>query len=165
VKKFIIAVYVDNKFGVLTRVTSMFTRRGFNIDALTVGKTESDDFSRITITMYGDDAAKEQMIKQLKKLVNVKMVKLLSKESSVIRELMLIKVKNDRKTKNDIMTAVSIFRSKIIDYSANALCIEVTGDTEKLDAFIEIMKPLGIIEMCRTGIVALERGEGSLLEQ
>lgn len=105
------------------------------------------------------------MIKQLKKLVNVKMVKLLSKESSVIRELMLIKVKNDRKTKNDIMTAVSIFRSKIIDYSANALCIEVTGDTEKLDAFIEIMKPLGIIEMCRTGIVALERGEGSLLEQ
>ena len=111
--------------------------------------------------MYGDDAAKEQMIKQLKKLVNVKMVKLLSKESSVIRELMLIKVKNDRKTKNDIMTAVSIFRSKIIDYSANALCIEVTGDTEKLDAFIEIMKPLGIIEMCRTGIVALERGEGS----
>lgn len=115
--------------------------------------------------MYGDDAAKEQMIKQLKKLVNVKMVKLLSKESSVIRELMLIKVKNDRKTKNDIMTAVSIFRSKIIDYSANALCIEVTGDTEKLDAFIEIMKPLGIIEMCRTGIVALERGEGSLLEQ
>ena len=164
-KKFIIAVYVDNKFGVLTRVTSMFTRRGFNIDALTVGKTESDDFSRITITMYGDDAAKEQMIKQLKKLINVKMVKLLSKESSVIRELMLIKVKNDRKTKNDIMTAVSIFRSKIIDYSANALCIEVTGDTEKLDAFIEIMKPLGIIEMCRTGIVALERGEGSLLEQ
>lgn len=164
-KKFIIAVYVDNKFGVLTRVTSMFTRRGFNIDALTVGKTESDEFSRITITMYGDDAAKEQMIKQLKKLVNVKMVKLLSKESSVIRELMLIKVKNDRKTKNDIMTAVSIFRSKIIDYSANALCIEVTGDTEKLDAFIEIMKPLGIIEMCRTGIVALERGEGSLLEQ
>ena len=164
-KKFIIAVYVDNKFGVLTRVTSMFTRRGFNIDALTVGKTESDDVARITITMYGDDAAKEQMIKQLKKLVNVKMVKLLSKESSVIRELMLIKVKNDRKTKNDIMTAVSIFRSKIIDYSANALCIEVTGDTEKLDAFIEIMKPLGIIEMCRTGIVALERGEGSLIEQ
>ena len=81
------------------------------------------------------------------------------------RELRIIKEKHDRNTKNDIMTAVSIFRSKIIDYSANALCIEVTGDTEKLDAFIEIMKPLGIIEMCRTGIVALERGEGSLLEQ
>lgn len=162
-KKYVIAVYVDNKFGVLTRVTSMFTRRSFNIDALTVGKTESPEYSRITITMYGDEGAKEQVIKQLQKLVNVKRVQLLPKDSSVSRELMLIKVKNCQDTKNDIMTAVNIFRSKIIDYSPEALCIEVTGDTEKLDAFIEIMKPLGIIEMCRTGIVALERGEGSIL--
>ena len=86
----------------------------------------------------------------------------MEKGGSVSRELMLIKVKNTPETKNDIMTAVNIFRSKIIDYSTAALCIEVTGDTEKLDAFIEIMKPLGIIEMCRTGIVALERGEGSI---
>ncbi len=162
-KKYVIAVYVDNKFGVLTRVTGMFTRRSFNIDALTVGKTESPEYSRITITMYGDEGAKEQVIKQLQKLVNVKRVQLLPKDSSVSRELMLIKVKNCQDTKNDIMTAVNIFRSKIIDYSPEALCIEVTGDTEKLDAFIEIMKPLGIIEMCRTGIVALERGEGSIL--
>lgn len=162
-KKYVIAVYVDNKFGVLTRVTSMFTRRSFNIDSLTVGKTESPEYSRITITMYGDEGAKEQVIKQLQKLVNVKRVQLLPKDSSVSRELMLIKVKNCQDTKNDIMTAVNIFRSKIIDYSPEALCIEVTGDTEKLDAFIEIMKPLGIIEMCRTGIVALERGEGSIL--
>ena len=162
-KKYVIAVYVDNKFGVLTRVTGMFTRRSFNIDALTVGKTESPEYSRITITMYGDEGAKEQVIKQLQKLVNVKRVQLLPKDSSVRRELMLIKVKNCQDTKNDIMTAVNIFRSKIIDYSPEALCIEVTGDTEKLDAFIEIMKPLGIIEMCRTGIVALERGEGSIL--
>ena len=158
-KKYVIAVYVDNKFGVLTRVTSMFTRRGFNIDALTVGKTESPEYSRITITMYCDEAAKEQVIRQL---VNVKKVQLMEKGGSVSRELMLIKVKNTPETKNDIMTAVNIFRSKIIDYSTAALCIEVTGDTEKLDAFIEIMKPLGIIEMCRTGIVALERGEGSI---
>ena len=162
-KKYVIAVYVDNKFGVLTRVTGMFTRRSFNIDALTVGKTESPEYSRITITMYGDEGAKEQVIKQLQKLVNVKRVQLLPKDSSVSRELMLIKVKNCQDTKNDIMTAVNIFRSKIMDYSPEALCIEVTGDTEKLDAFIEIMKPLGIIEMCRTGIVALERGEGSIL--
>lgn len=162
-KKYVIAVYVDNKFGVLTRVTGMFTRRSFNIDSLTVGKTESPEYSRITITMYGDEGAKEQVIKQLQKLVNVKRVQLLPKDSSVSRELMLIKVKNCQDTKNDIMTAVNIFRSKIIDYSPEALCIEVTGDTEKLDAFIEIMKPLGIIEMCRTGIVALERGEGSIL--
>lgn len=163
-KKYVIAVYVDNKFGVLTRVTGMFTRRSFNIDSLTVGKTESPEYSRITITMYGDEGAKEQVIKQLQKLVNVKRVQLLPKDSSVSRELMLIKVKNCQDTKNDIMTAVNIFRSKIIDYSPEALCIEVTGDTEKLDAFIEIMKPLGIIEMCRTGIVALERGEGSILK-
>lgn len=162
-KKYVIAVYVDNKFGVLTRVTGMFTRRSFNIDSLTVGKTESPEYSRITITMYGDEGAKEQVIKQLQKLVNVKRVQLLPKDSSVSRELMLIKVKNCQDTKNDIMTAVNIFRSKIIDYSPESLCIEVTGDTEKLDAFIEIMKPLGIIEMCRTGIVALERGEGSIL--
>ena len=162
-KKYVIAVYVDNKFGVLTRVTGMFTRRSFNIDSLTVGKTESPEYSRITITMYGDEGAKEQVIKQLQKLVNVKRVQLLPKDSSVSRELMLIKVKNCQDTNNDIMTAVNIFRSKIIDYSPEALCIEVTGDTEKLDAFIEIMKPLGIIEMCRTGIVALERGEGSIL--
>ena len=161
-KKYVIAVYVDNKFGVLTRVTSMFTRRGFNIDALTVGKTESPEYSRITITMYCDEAAKEQVIRQLEKLVNVKKVQLMEKGGSVSRELMLIKVKNTPETKNDIMTAVNIFRSKIIDYSTAALFIEVTGDTEKLDAFIEIMKPLGIIEMCRTGIVALERGEGSI---
>lgn len=161
-KKYVIAVYVDNKFGVLTRVTSMFTRRGFNIDALTVGKTESPEYSRITITMYCDEAAKEQVIRQLEKLVNVKKVQLMEKGGSVSRELMLIKVKNTPETKNDIMTAVNIFRSKIIDYSTAALCIEVTGDTEKLDAFIEIMKPLSIIEMCRTGIVALERGEGSI---
>ena len=161
-KKYVIAVYVDNKFGVLTRVTSMFTRRGFNIDALTVGKTESPEYSRITITMYCDEAAKEQVIRQLEKLVNVKKVQLMEKGGSVSRELMLIKVKNTPETKNDIMTAVNIFRSKIIDYSTAALCIEVTGDTEKLDAFIEIMKPLGIIEMCRTGIVALERGEGGI---
>ena len=154
-KKYVIAVYVDNKFGVLTRVTSMFTRRGFNIDALTVGKTESPEYSRITITMYCDEAAKEQVIRQLEKLVNVKKVQLMEKGGSVSRELMLIKVKNTPETKNDIMTAVNIFRSKIIDYSTAALCIEVTGDTEKLDAFIEIMKPLAIIEMSRTGIVAL----------
>ena len=137
-KKYVIAVYVDNKFGVLTRVTSMFTRRGFNIDALTVGKTESPEYSRITITMYCDEAAKEQVIRQLEKLVNVKKVQLMEKGGSVSRELMLIKVKNTPETKNDIMTAVNIFRSKIIDYSTAALCIEVTGDTEKLDAFIEI---------------------------
>ncbi len=163
--KFILAVYVDNKFGVLTRVTSMFTRRGFNIDALTVGETESPAYSRITISMSGDGYARDQMINQLRKLVNVKKVELLEKENSINRELLLIKVYNKNQTSNAIMNAVNIFRAKIIDYSAEALCIEVTGDSEKIDAFIDVLKPVGIIEMCRTGIVALERGSSSLLSK
>ena len=163
--KFIIAVYVDNKFGVLTRVTSMFTRRGFNIDALTVGETESPEYSRITICMSGDGYARDQMINQLRKLFNVKKVEILEKESSINRELLLIKVHNNSNISNDIMNAVNIFRAKIIDYSQEALCIEVTGDSEKIDAFIDVLKPIGIIELCRTGIVALERGNSSLLSK
>ena len=161
--KFILAVYVDNKFGVLTRVTSMFTRRGFNIDTLTVGETESPEYSRITLSMSGDGYARAQMINQLRKLYNVKKVELLDEESSIHRELMLIKVKNSSKFRQDIMTAVDVFRSKIIDYSTDAMCIEITGEPSKINAFIEILKPFGIIEMCRTGIVALERGSGSIL--
>jgi acetolactate synthase-1/3 small subunit len=163
--KFVIAVYVENRFGVLTRVTSMFTRRGFNIDALTVGETESLAYSRITISMSGDGYARDQMINQLRKLFNVKKVEILEPEHSINRELMLLKVKNSSENRQDILSAVDIFRSKIIDYSAEALCIEITGDPSKIDAFVEIMKPFGIIELCRTGIVALERGSGSLLEK
>lgn len=161
--KFVIAVYVENKFGVLTRVTSMFTRRGFNIDALTVGETESPEYSRITITMSGDGYAKEQMINQLRKLFNVKKVEVLENDESVKRELMLIKVKNAPGHRQDIMSVANIFRGKIIDYSTDALCIEITGEPSKIDAFVEIMNDYGIIEMCRTGIVALERGSTSLL--
>ena len=161
--KFVIAVYVENRFGVLTRVTSMFTRRGFNIDALTVGETESPAYSRITISMSGDGYAREQMINQLRKLFNVKKVELLEPEHSINRELMLMKVKNSSESRQDILSAVDIFRSKIIDYSTEALCIEITGDPSKIDAFVEIMKPFGIIELCRTGIVALDRGSTSLL--
>ena len=163
--KFIIAVYVENKFGVLTRVTSMFTRRGFNIDALTVGETESPEYSRITISMSGDGYARDQMINQLRKLFNVKKVEVLSKENSINRELLLIKVYNKSENSIGIMNAVNIFRAKIIDYSSDALCIEVTGDSEKIDAFVEVLKPVGIIELCRTGIVALERGSNSLLSK
>ena len=161
--KFVIAVYVDNKFGVLTRVTSMFTRRGFNIDALTVGETESPEYSRITICMSGNGYARDQMINQLRKLYNVKKVELLEPDDSINRELMLIKVKNNSNNRQDIMTAVNIFRSKIIDYSSDALCIEITGESTKIDAFVEIMRAYDIIEMCRTGVVALERGSGSIL--
>ena len=163
--KFVIAVYVENKFVLLTRVTSMFTRRGFNIDTLTVGETENPKYSRITISMSGDGYAREQMINQLRKLHNVKKVEYLDRDESLSRELLLIKIKNDPAYRQDVLSAVDIFRSKIIDYSTEALCIEITGETSKINAFIEILKPYGIIEMCRTGVVALERGATSMLKK
>ena len=112
----VIAVYVENKYGVLTRVSGLFMRRGFNIDSLTVGETDDPKFSRITITLNGDDYAREQLINQLKKLHNIKQVKLLESGSSVERELMLIKVANTAETRSEIMAAVEIYRAKIIDY-------------------------------------------------
>lgn len=159
----VIAVYVENKYGVLTRVSGMFMRKGFNIDSLTVGETDDPKFSRITITL-DDDCAREQLINQLKKLHNVKQVKLLEPETSVERELMLVKVKNTPENRSEIMAAVEIYRAKIIDYTTDAMCVEVTGEPSKIKAFIEVMKPLGIVEMCRTGVVALERG-ASIMEK
>ena len=163
--KFVIAVYVDNKFGVLTRVTSMFTRRGFNIDALTVGETECPEYSRITICLSGDGYAKEQLINQLRKLINVKKVEVLEESESIKRELALVKVKNSSETRGDILAGVEVYRAKVIDYTTSEMCIEITGDPLKIDAFIKLMIPYGIIEMCRTGIVALERGSGTLLSK
>ncbi len=161
---FIIAVYVDNKAGVLTRVTGMFTRRGFNIDTLTVGETERKEYSRITICLKGDANAKEQLVNQLKKLVVVKKVEVLESEP-IKRELMLIKVKNDSASRSDIMTAVDVFRASVIDYSPEGMCIEVTGNPSKIDAFVKLMQPFGILEMCRTGIVALDRGTQTLFNK
>lgn len=159
---FVIAVDVENKFGVLTRVTSMFTRRGFNIDALTVGETEHPEYSRITISLSGDGYAREQLINQLRKLINVRKVEVLM-DDSIKRELMLIKIKYDSTTRADVLSAVDVYRAKVIDYTSDAMCIEVTGDPSKIDAFIKFMIPYGIIEMCRTGIVALDRGASTLL--
>ena len=160
-KQFVIAVYVDNESGVLTRVTSMFTRRGFNIDALTVGETESSKYSRITISLSGDGYAREQLINQLRKLHNVKKVEVL--QDCIQRELMLMKVKNNIEHRGDVLSAVDVYRAKVIDYTVDAMCIEITGDPTKIDAFIKLMIPFGVIEMCRTGIVALERGSETLL--
>ena len=163
--KFVIAVYVENKFGVLTRVTSMFTRRGFNIDALTVGETECPEYSRITISLSGDGYAKEQLINQLRKLINVKKVEVLEEEEAIKRELALVKIKNNKETRGDVLSAVEVYRAKVIDYNLDEMCVEITGDPLKIDAFIKLMIPYGIIEMCRTGIVALERGSGTLLSK
>ena len=158
----VIGVLVSNISGVLSRVSGMFTRRGFNIDSLTVGETESSGFSRITIAFHGDEDLKERILQQLQKLHDVREVEVLNKNDTVIRELLLIKVRNKADVRQDIMTAVEIFRSKIVDYSTASLTIELTGETSKIDAFIELVKPYGIMEMCRTGLVAIERGENCL---
>ncbi|MBR3532318.1 MAG: acetolactate synthase small subunit [Clostridiales bacterium] len=160
---YVIAVYVENKSGVLMRVTSMFNRRGFNIDTLTVGETERPEFSRITLTFSGDEDDLNQLVSQLKKLYNVKKVEVISGDIGIRRELMLIKVRNSSETRADLRDAIDVYKAKIVDYSADAMCLEITGDTTKIDAFIDNMKPFGIIEMCRTGIVALERGPESIL--
>ena len=148
--KYVFGILVANKFGVLTRVSSMFTRRGFNIDTLTVGETQSPEFSRITISMMGDEYSKTQIIKQLDKLHDVKQVEVMERDETVTRELLLIKIKNDSATRQDVLSAVDVFRSKIIDYSPDALCVEITGESSKINAFIELVKPYGIMEMCRT---------------
>jgi acetolactate synthase-1/3 small subunit len=161
-ERYVFSILVANRFGVLTRVSSMFTRRGFNIDTLTVGETESPEFSRITISMRGDEYSRTQIIKQLSKMHDVKQVQVMERDETVTRELLLIKIKNDSKTRQDILAAVDVFRSKIVDYSPDALCIEITGESSKINAFIELVKPFGIMEICRTGIVALERGSHCL---
>ena len=142
----------------------MFTRRGFNIDTLTVGETERSEYSRITICMSGDKYVKEQLINQLRKLIVVKKVEVLEDEP-IKRELMLIKVKNAAESRSEVMTAVDVFRASVIDYTPDELCIEVTGNPSKIDAFVKLMQPFGILEMCRTGIVALDRGADTLFTE
>lgn len=161
-KRFVIAVYVENKYGVLARVSGMFMRRGFNIDSLTVGETDDPAYSRITITLNGDEYAREQLINQLNKLYNVKTVKLLKSENVVERELLLLKVANTPENRSEIMAAAEIYRAKIVDYTTDNICVEVTGEPSKIKAFIDVMRPLNIVEMCRTGLVALERGSNIL---
>ena len=163
-KRYVIAVYVENKYGVVARVSGLFMRRGFNIDSFTGQETDDPRYSRLTITLRGDDFTKDQVITQLKKLHNIKQVKLLEREESVERELMIIKVRNTPETRSEVMAAAEVYRAKIIDYTTNYMCIEVTGEPSKINAFCQVMQPLGIIEMCRTGVVALERGS-SIMEK
>ena len=158
IERFVISVLVANHSGVLSRVSGMFTRRGFNIDTLTVGETESPEFSRITISTHCDRSICNQIVKQLEKMYDVKTVKVMKRDQTVIRELLLIKINNVADKRQDIMSVVDVFRAKITDYSPEALVIEIRGESSKINAFIELLEPYGIMEMCRTGLVALERG-------
>ena len=137
-------------------------RKGFNIDSFTGQETDDPQYSRLTIVQRGDDNECQQIMNQLKKLHNVKKVKLLEVTGAVERELMLLKVKNTPENRAEIMAAAEIYRARIIDYTVDTMCVEVTGEPSKLNAFVEVVKPLGIVEMCRTGVVALERGKNVL---
>ncbi|MCX6669649.1 MAG: acetolactate synthase small subunit [Methanothrix sp.] len=156
--KHTIAVIVENKSGVLTRIAGLFSRRSFNIDSLSVGATDNPDYSRMTITVQGDKDVLEQVIKQLSKLINVIRVSELAPAESVERELAVIKVSADRESRSEIMQIVNIFRAKIIDVSAKSMIIEATGDEEKIDAIIQLLRQFGIKELARTGKVAMVRG-------
>lgn len=156
--KHTLSVTVENKPGVLTRVATLFRRRGYNIDSLTVGRTESPDISRMTIVVEGDDRIIEQVSKQLHKLVDVIKIIDITSDNAVERELALIKVRADNTVRAEIVQIVDIFRARIVDIGKNSLIIEVTGDENKIDAIEDSLRPFGIMEMVRTGKVAMIRG-------
>ncbi len=163
--RYTVAVLVQNKFGVLNRVTSMFRRRRFNIDALTVSETESPDYSRITVIFDGDAASKKQLVEQLYKLTEVCSIKELDNENSVSSELLLIKMENSAETREEIRSAADAFDAKIVDYTREAVMMQVTGDSRRIDDFINLMRDYKILEICRTGIVSLERGNKTIREE
>ena len=152
-----ISVLVENKFGVLTRVAGLFSGRGYNIDTLNVAPTHDASMSRMTIVTRGDDATLDQIVKQLNKLVEVLNVQNFREGEFVDRELVLVKVGVDSKTRAEVMQVTDIFRAKIVDVQPKSLTIEVTGNESKVDKFLDLMKTFGIIELTRTGKVALAR--------
>jgi acetolactate synthase-1/3 small subunit len=152
-----ISVLVENKFGVLTRVTGLFSGRGYNIDTLNVGPTQEPHLSRMTIVTTGDEATLEQIVKQLNKLPNVLKVQNFSEGEYVDRELVLVKVGVDSKSRAEVMQITDIFRAKIVDVQPKSLAIEITGNASKVEKFLELMKTFGVLELTRTGQVALPR--------
>jgi acetolactate synthase-1/3 small subunit len=159
----VIAALVENKPGVLHSIANMFRRRGFNIESITVGHTEQKGLARMTITVNGDEKTLEQIIKQMNKLIDVVKVSSLEPENIVTRELALIKVNvPDTKTRSDIINCVEVFRGRVVDVSSETLTIEITGTPDKIDAFLNLMKTYGIMELARTGITALSRGIKSI---
>ena len=162
--RYVLSVLVRNSSGVLTRVSGLFSRRGFNIDSLTVGRTENSEISRMTIALNGGLEELEQFTKQLNKLEAVLRVLSLKPENSVYRELVLIKVKADAEQRASINEIVKIFRSKIVDISPETLTIELTGDESKINAHIKLLEEYEIKELVRTGVCALERGANDITD-
>ena len=162
-KATVIAALVENKPGVLHRIANMFGRRDFNIESITVGQTEQEGIARMTITVSEDEKTLEQVVKQMNKLIDVIKVARLAPDNIVTRELALVKVNApDSKTRSDIINCVEVFRGRVVDVSPDTLAIEITGTPDKLDAFLNLMKTYGIMELARTGLTALSRGVKSI---
>jgi acetolactate synthase-1/3 small subunit len=157
--KHTLSVLVENKPGVLVRVAGLFARRGFNIDSLVVAETEDESLSRMTITVGEQDRSVEQITKQLHKLVNVLKITTLDAAESVERELLLIKVKADVRTRPEIMQMVELFGARVADVGTDVLVIEMTGTREKVSAFSDLVSPFGVVELMRTGRLAMGRGK------
>ena len=162
--RLILSLLVNNESGVLTRISGLFARRGFNIDSLSVGETQNPRVSRITIQAAGDEYVRDQIMHQLEKLHDVRVVKLMAQEATVLRELLLVKVRAEATTRSQVLDAVTVFRAKVIDLTPATMTMELTGEKSKLDAFITYLEPLGIIEVCRTGVTAIGRGGYTLKE-
>jgi len=154
----VLSALVQNQPGVLAHVSGMLASRGFNIDSLAVGETEDPNLSRMTFVVHGDDAELEQVRKQLDKIVTVVKVVDISSEDFVERDLMLIKVKSEPAQRNEIVLLVEMFRARVVDISPDNLLIEISGRERKIENFIELMRPYGIVELARTGRIALVRG-------
>lgn len=154
----VLSILVDNHSGVLARVSSLFGRRGFNIDSLTVSATDDPEISRITIVVHDDVKVLEQIIKQTARLEETRSIFPLNAAHSLLRELLLVKVAADEASRTAIREIANIYKAKIIDLSIGSMVMELTGEPEKIDGFLDVLSPYEIIEMCRTGITALERG-------
>lgn len=157
-KQRILSILVDNTAGVLSRVAGLFSRRGYNIDSLTVGVTADSRFSRMTVVCSGDELILEQITKQLEKLVDVRDIKVLVPEESVHRELILVKVKANVEQRQNVISIADVFRAKIVDIGPESLIVELTGSQNKLGAFISLLEGYEILELARTGITGLSRG-------
>jgi acetolactate synthase I/III small subunit len=160
-----LSVLVEDKPGVLARVASLFSRRGFNIESLAVGPTEIPDVSRMTIVVTVDVLPLEQVTKQLNKLINVLKIVELDPESSVQREIMLVKVRADLETRSHVLETAQLFRAKVVDVAPDAVTIEATGKTDKLQALLKVLEPFGIKELVKSGMVAVGRGPRSISDR
>ncbi|MDD3628801.1 MAG: acetolactate synthase small subunit [Actinomycetota bacterium] len=154
----IISVLVENKAGVLAKISGLFSRRGYNIESLAVGPTDDERISRITLVVDADERSVEQIIKQLYKLINVIKIQKLEPSNIVERELVLIKVNADSKTRGEIVEIVNVFRANIVDVAKKTLIIEITGSSQKVKALQDLLRPFGILELVRTGKIACTRG-------